>query len=369
MKTQRKQLVLCRREDWAGCLSANLTRTGDRLILNNSEDTSGFICLRAIDSGSAGFVWGRVSVACRLPEDSMLRVYALAADSRFAGDWPDLDKGLAALSGTPAEVRARLAGIFGEPVSASEDFYVEKTGRYLWLMLELLSTGRVPPEISGVTVGIEGDHMADYLPALYQNDAFTRRFLSVFDSLLMDMEQNIAGLPARLDYRNTDDDMLRYLAGWMCVEGEGAPREKLVEWIGSALEDYETMYTVEGIRRSVRRLTGREPILIENGAVSPNRPDCQDPELYRRLYGDDPYKFFILLEEDTFPSRNRMEDFLERMKGLIPAGTELELVLLKKCVQLDWHTYLGVNSIVSSYVPVTIDENTTIHYDTMIGGK
>lgn len=56
------------------------------------------------------------------------------------------------------------------------------------------------------------------------------------------------------------------------------------------------------------------------------------------------------------------------MQGLIPAGMSLELVLLKQCVQLDWHTYLGINSRVGSYVPAVIDENVTIHYDTTIGG-
>jgi len=56
------------------------------------------------------------------------------------------------------------------------------------------------------------------------------------------------------------------------------------------------------------------------------------------------------------------------MRLLIPAGMDLELVLLKKCIQLDWHAYLGVNSVVGSYVPAAVDENTTIHFDTMIGG-
>ena len=62
-------------------------------------------------------------------------------------------------------------------------------------------------------------------------------------------------------------------------EGEALLRER----VRTALSDYEDLYTVEGVRRSVRRLTGRDPILIEHFQVSPNRPDCKDPELYRRL--------------------------------------------------------------------------------------
>ena len=80
------------------------------------------------------------------------------------------------------------------------------------------------------------------------------------------------------------------------------------------------------------------------------------------------YRFFLLLEEDTFADRDSMERFLERMEDRIPAGTELELVLLKNRVQLDWHTYLGINSRVGGYIPAAIDERVTIHYDTTIGG-
>ena len=44
-------------------------------------------------------------------------------------------------------------------------------------------------------------------------------------------------------------------------------------------------------------------------------------------------------------------------------------MLLKPCVQLDWHTYLGINSRIGEYVTAVIDELVTIHYDTTIGGE
>ena len=150
---------------------------------------------------------------------------------------------------------------------------------------------------------------------------------------------------------------------------EGGDRDELVrERIRTALSDYEDLYTVEGVRRSVRRLTGREPILIEHFQVSPNRPDCKDPELYRRLYGDDPYRFFVLLPEDAFASQRERRQFQRDMEEVIPAGMTMQMIQLKPCVQLDWHTYLGINSQVGGYVPAAIDEQVTIHYDTTIGG-
>ena len=63
-----------------------------------------------------------------------------------------------------------------------------------------------------------------------------------------------------------------------------------------------------------------------------------------------------------------MERFLEQMRDRIPAESSMELVILRPCVQLDWHTYLGVNSQIGDYVPAAIDESMTLHYDTTIGG-
>lgn len=369
MKRSQKERVICRREDWAAGLRRGLDLRGDTLVLNVSRRTGGFLCLPAVDSGAAGFAWKRVQVDCVLPEGSSLRVYAYASDSKSWQMWPDLDRALPALQGSDWEIRQTLDELFGEAAGRSGDFLANCTGRYLWLMVELMSSGARDPVIQGITLWMEGDHMADHLPALYQGDEFTWRFLSVFNSMFLDMERKIVQVPRLLDWASADEEMLRCLAGWVCLDGERTGVEDLRRWIPTALEDFEDMYTVEGVRRSVRRLTGREPVVIEHHTMDPNSPDCINPAIYRRLYGDDPYKFFVLLEEDTFPSRDRMEEFLDRMRDLIPAGMELELVLLKKCIQLDWHTYLGVNSVVGSYVPAAIDETTTIHFDTMIGGQ
>lgn len=368
MKPTQKQMVLCRREDWMGGLRCQLDLRQDVLLLDVARHTAGFACLSAIDSGTPGFQWKRVQVGCRLPQGSTLRVYAYASDRKSWGPWQDLDQALPALEGGYQEMRTALRTLFGEPAGRSRDFLAGRTGRYLWLMFELMSSGAEDPSIESVALWMEGDHMVDYLPAIYQNDDFTARFLSVFNSMLLDMERQIDGLPRLLDSEGTGEEMLRCLASWVCEDGEQASAEELRQWIPGALDDYEGMYTVEGIRRSVRRLTGRDPILIEHHQVDPNSPDCINPGIYRRLYGDVPFRFFVLLEEDTFPRRDNIQDFLERMQALIPAGTELELVLLKKCIQLDWHTYLGVNSFVGSYIPVAVDENTTIHFDTVIGG-
>ena len=363
MEPIQKQMVFCTAEQWMGGLFHGIEPWGDGLRLDPGKAITGAVCLRAVDAGENGFLWGRVTVEADLPPDTALRVYAHASDSREWDSWEELrQEPDAGEDPIPA-----LKAIFGPPAAESGDFLLKVSGRYLWLMLELTATGAQSPSIRALRLWMGGDHMADYLPAIYQGEDFTRRFLSIFDSMYADMERQIDGLPGRVDYGNADGEMLRYLASWVCVE-QGEPDGALAERIRTALPDYEALYTVEGVRKSVRRLTGREPILLEHFQVSPNRPDCRDPALYRRLYGEDPYRFFVLLPEDTFSSQKEREDFQRAMDERIPAGMTLQMVQLKQCVQLDWHTYLGINSTVGGYVPAAIDEQVMIHYDTTIGG-
>lgn len=343
----------------AGWFSGTCVRE-DQLTLDHEGTTRGLYCTRCLDSGRAGFSWRRLRLDCQLPLDTLLRTYALSSDSLE-------DDPISLMAGSEYPAQA-LEELFGPPVGAAEELYLSCKGRYLWLAFELTTTGTDDPVLKGIRLETAGDHMTDYLPAIYQQDDFTYRFLSVFDSLMMDMEQSIDDLPRRFDYENTDPEMLRYLASWLFSELDDMPDAELVRRIATALQDYESLCTPQGICRTARRLTGQTPYLIEHAQVDPNDPQCRNSRLYRRLYGDDPYRFFLLLQEDTFANRSQMERFLEKMEGRIPAGTHMELVLLKKCVQLDWHTYLGINSRIGSYIPVSVDENTTIHYDTMIGG-
>ncbi len=361
----QQQMVFQCAEQWLGGLFYHISPRGDGWGLDRDLGSAGMYCMRAVDSGEKGFAWRRAVVEADLPPDTALRVYAYAADQRGWGAWEDLDQGLRELEGDPA---AAVREIFGLPVSDGTDFLVQRTGRYLWLAFELTSAGAQAPSVRRLRLWMAGDHMVDYLPAIYQSQDFTRRFLSIFDSMYADMERAIDGMPGRIDYQRAQGEMLRYLAAWMCVDWEEDP-DLLRQRIRSALADHESLYTVEGVRRSVRRLTGREPILVEHFQVSPNRPECRDPEVYRRLYGEDPYCFFVLLPEDTFASQRQRQEFQRQMEEVIPAGMTMRMIQLKQCVQLDWHTYLGINSTVGGYVPAAINEQVTIHNDTTIGGE
>lgn len=363
MKPEHKRLVINKREDWLNGWMHNVCLQGDSVIMQDETRPRGMFCMRALDAGENGFPWRRVILDTDVPSDGLLAVYALVSDHKYL--WDDEDMDAAVMSG--ALTCEKLTELFGAPIAYSNDFYVNRAGRYLWLMFEFKAAGR-SPKLSGVEICFQGDHMLSYLPAIYRDD-FTYRFLSIFDSFFMDMERKIDHLPGIFDYESAQPELLSMLAGWLGVDDCRCDTEGLRQRVRRAMYDCENLYTVDGVAYSVLQITGRKPLIIEHADVDANRVDCKNPEVLKRLYGENPFCFFVLLPHDTFANRQEQELFIEHMQERIPAHTQMELVLLKPCIQLDWHSYLGVNSYVGSYMPVKIDESTTIHYDSMIGGE
>ena len=347
-------------ERWSGGICLDMIRQGDSLRLAD-DAFEGAVLLPPLDSGEQSFRWGRIRLTAELPKDASVQIFARASDDEEWNAWRRFKKG-------GGRVSESVRTLFGPPCSSSGDAWLTDKGRYLWLAVCFASGGTEKPRLDAVSVLADSDHMTDYLPSIYQDHDFTYRFLSVFTAMFQDMEERIRLARKQLEPASADPEMLRYLAHWLCAD-ENLPDEELRSVLPNVIEEYETMYTVEGIKRTVRRLTGQTPEIIEHFQVDPNDPACSDPELYRRLYGDDPYRFFLVLPQGTFANQQQMEHFLEQLQEFVPAETTPELIMLKPSVQLDGHTYLGQNTNIEEYVTAVINESVTIHNDMTIGGN
>lgn len=324
----------------------NISFSGGQFTLASPIHSSGSVSFTAFDSGEYGFKWGRLSFDADIPLDSQLRVFASADDIEPI---PGGAANIFTLQGTGA------------------DLLLNVTGRYLSLQIELIS-GDNFPTVYAMRLYMSGDHMIDYLPEIYRTEGgdFTKRFISVFDSSVSDLERDIYHLSSKFDYNTAAGDSLQRLADWVGVTAKSDSQCRNL--ISAALDDYETMYTVDGIKRSVQRFTGAEPLIIEYAAISPNARDCPDSELYRKLYGDNPFRFFILLDTNTFSDRADREHFIERMENYIPAGMEFETVMLRHSIRLDNHSYLGVNSYVDDLIPAALTGNITLTNYVVLSG-
>lgn len=371
MRNVYRRYVISKRECYIGAHLDNIAFSGDVLMLEDISRQRGRVLLTSIDSRAHDFNWGRITVDTQIPSDSYIKIIAYTSDEKNFGDIDDLDSYIT--SGEDVDkIWDELTQL--SKVTAADDFYVNRSGRYLWLGYELMTMQSQSPRLEALTVHFESDHMIDYLPAIYRERGgdFTRRFLSIFNSMFMDLEQRIYTLGRLFDYESAPPELLAMLAEWIALDDDpsaaDADPKTLREYIHTAFYDAATLASPEGIKRTVKRLCGAEPLLIEQSDVDPNSPECRNPALYTKLYGTNPYRFFILLDENVFATRAKLDDFIQKLSELVPAHTEPQVVLLKQAIQLDYHTYLGINSIVGDFTAMTVDDNSAINYNSMLGG-
>ena len=220
---------------------------------------------------------------------------------------------------------------------------------------------------------LKSESMMQYLPELYRasdgENGFMTRFMSIFDSIFFDMDERIAKARSSLDYRIADGEMLRYLAEWIMTEDAAyLSTDELRKRIRRTAADHRRMGTREGLSDWIQQEYGVKPNIIEYFSVKKLVSEGRDREVYRRLFGTDPYKFYVLLPEKTFSDTHEANIFTEKLKNRIPAYTEAEVVILKKNVILENHTYLGVNSVISGYSCAEADAG-SIAGDIILGGS
>lgn len=326
MKVTEKRLVFCTADDWKRGTIRKLRIKNDALVPDIRDSITGSILIGPVDSGQSLFRWDRVIIGADLPEGSAIEATCFASDQRENGNMREMERLLKDESVDYFGLHRVLPDLMNEESYSGTDFLPNVRGRFLWLLLTLIQSDSGQPAVKSVTFRMEGDHMADYLPGIYREDETVRRFLSVFNSIHTDMERKIGEMPGMMDVDSCSPDMVRYLAGWLGIEDGRFEAEGLRAGVRNIIHEYETLYTPAGVRRSIKRLTGQDPLILEYAFADPNAPDCPDPELFRRFFGEDPYRFFVFLNKAAFLGGEDIGKFQEKMKNLTPAGMTMVLV-------------------------------------------
>ena len=366
-------LVINRRSDFAGGLLVNLRSEGEGLTLRDAAGIArGCAYLPRLDSGRRDFAWTRLTLDLDAFE-GMVRVAAFAADNDVLPEaGMPVEDYLRDPFVAPSVKASTVDPLYTTGFVDGRDVLLGLRGRYLYLKIEIVLTGGPPPVLRAVRARLAGDHMLDYLPAVYarsDKDGFLFRFLSVFDAMVKDLEARIDHFEENLDFDKQSGERLHYLAGWVGVHEPEADDEALRDIVRGAVRGYERAQTPEGLKARIERMTGQRPYLVEHFQVEPMQKGGKDAALYTRLFGTQENAFHILLPERCFRSKEAAKEFLDKISQVIPADTEAELVPLKDSVYLDTHTYLGVNSVISGHTGAAIDRKAAIQYDTVIGGE
>lgn len=273
----------------------------------------------------------------------------------------------------PGERLNLLDGLFTPLFTNCTDGLADLRGRYIWVRIDIVILDEHPVSIDKIKLLLKSESMMDHLPEAYRaedgENGFMTRFMSIFDSIFFDMDQRIAKARSSLDYRTARGEMLRYLAGWVTDEtsaylSDEQLREKIRSCSIGIPHDWHAAGAFRVDKPGVRRDPEYNRVFQRAEAGGGGRRPRGVPAVIRQR----PYKFYILLPEKTFADTREANLFTERLKNRIPAYTEAEVVVLKRNVVLEQHTYLGVNSVLSGYVCAEADAG-SITGDIILGGN
>jgi phage tail-like protein len=111
--------------------------------------------------------------------------------------------------------------------------------------------------------------LGEALPALFQEDGFTQRFMSAFDTALAPIFTTLDNLPIYFDPWLTPPDFLEWLGSWFgLVLDDAWSVERRRAVLAHAFEFYRMRGTVKGLRAQVEALTGGTVEIIDTGGVT-----------------------------------------------------------------------------------------------------
>jgi phage tail-like protein len=238
------------------------------------------------DSGISATTWNRLYLEACIPPSCSIRIYAAASDSSDPAsvtDWHPHDfgsiengtlprgtwlKGTSEIPFHPGFCTHPLtpdeSGLFMVLLQRKGRVVSTLCGRYLHLRAELHGTTRSTPEIFAVRAyAFRYNYAERHLPELYREtnfgpDAdqtsataapsdFLARFLSLFESYLTPLEDQIANVHLLTRPASVPDESLDWLARWVGVTFDPAfPVSRRREWLASCSDLHRWRGTLPG---------------------------------------------------------------------------------------------------------------------------
>jgi len=137
--------------------------------------------------------------------------------------------------------------------------------------------------------------LGDALPALFQEDGFTQRFMSAFDAALAPVFATLDNLPTYFDPWLTPPDFLEWLGSWFgLVLDDSWSVERRRAVLAGAFDFYRMRGTVKGLKAQIETLTGGTVEIIDTGGVATSTtagealPGSPNHALMVRVAVDDP---------------------------------------------------------------------------------
>ena len=365
MASGTKHFLYNRPEDWADLgLAEGLTVRETGLALTAGD--KGTYASLALDTMEKGTVWHRLRLEAGIPENGQLKLYLYCSDhDRVPPPWgpegaedPPLDEWLASV--TPQEREDFFVRCAQQSWDDPRDLPLYGfAGRYLWFFLVFRSYGREELTVESIRLEFPRTAFIDYLPQVYRGadstNSFLARFLSVFQSTYVDLEDHIDRMPTRCDPAVAPPEFLRWLADILAVSDQHLwSEERLRRFLRNAVRFYRIKGTRTALSEVIAFYTGEPPLIVEQFEPASCQIWRRDSGTLRRLYGPSRYTVTVLMR-----GRGRGQDDYAKLYKIIetfkPVDAVCNLVFLGEEMILGQHCYLGMNSRIGRSGSLVLD--------------
>lgn len=200
--------------------------------------------------------WHRIALEFQDFEQARFQIFARAADEKN-----ELDT-------VPWQLMLTSPSL-EESVISGNALFPETRGQYLQLKFEFRSEGQQTYRIKTARIFFERQSYLRYLPAVYQEDsagrAFLEKFLSIFESLNYDIEQQIQEMVGYFDPYGVPSDFFAWLGGWLAIlTDQNWPEAKLRKLLENAFRLYGLRGTIPGLKQMIEIFTEETVTILEH---------------------------------------------------------------------------------------------------------
>ena len=345
------------------------------LVPKDTTSKTAIYISSALDSGEVETVWSRVKWNIVLPKDTMVSFSYFASDSdllKYDNQNITVDNYIQDEEVLLVDKLNMLESLWIEERKNPTDMLLSKAkGRYLWFKLELLSKQKEVPMIQGLEIEFPRESFVDYLPEFYrsnrENFEFLDRFLGMYQSMILDLQEEVVNISHYLDSDVTTTEFLHWLAEWVAIDDVFRwDEQKLRNFIKQSFSIYKLKGTKEGLERVIELYLGQKPRIVETYEIMNMYSKSEYQEQYQSLYGDNIYSFFVFVEEKFVPTKEVLIGLNAIIEHYKPAYTIGKVIVLKSFMVLGQHVYLGINSSTLKDSMLRLDGNTMLPFNTSI---
>lgn len=364
--------VLNRKSDWFdGSITKNLEFKDESLVLNNKNGENGIYISKAFDSMQDETVWHRMRLNISAPSSAIYRLKI------YASDTPEISIALPGKSGLsrvdineyindPNIDINRKLDVFDDigatyHENSTDILMYELKGRYLWFCMEFINYEKEPLKIDSLKIELPQVTFMDYLPEYYrknsERNSFLERFIGIFQSIYVDLEDEIDYTPTRFDVDLTNKDFLSWICEWLSVKDAAIWGEKrLRKLVKEAIKIYKMKGTKRAIAKIVQEYAGIEPIIVEQFDVKNNMYYDIQKDIVENLFGDNGYIFTVMIPEAYVKDNESYVELLRVINGVKPVDSICNLVVLSDQIYLGHHCYMGINSFITRNEELVLDK-------------